>query len=272
MTIRMQTGGGESCPLSPVEYWNSRAETFSKTCERNAYAARFIERLAPEKGQTVFDMGCAAGTLAVPLARAGHRVFAADFAPKMIEHLEARIAEEQLPISTTLMAWQDDWSTYGFSENAVDVALASRSIPSDDLAEGIGKLDRIARYRAAVTVPAGSLPLLEPRLLSYLGRPVPPMRTDTDVIGILADLGRFPELSYIPCERPMKFDSFEQARAELHKMAGPTPFTQQEQTLFEDYVAEHVYEDSTDGVSCFRLDYTLMVSWAFIRWSTEGLL
>ena len=105
---------GEGTLKRSREYWNERSKTFGKSSKRNLYVEQFIDKLKLKEGQRIFDMGCATGTLAIPLARAGHTVVACDFSPKMLEHLTQKISQDDLAIQTKLMAWQDDWSEFGF--------------------------------------------------------------------------------------------------------------------------------------------------------------
>ena len=60
-------------------YWNKLAATFTRNATGD-YERWLLDLLALEAGDEVLDMGCATGTLAVPLARAGHRVHGCDFA------------------------------------------------------------------------------------------------------------------------------------------------------------------------------------------------
>lgn len=60
-------------------YWNKRAATFTRFAT-GEYERWLTDLLALNPGEELLDMGCATGTLAVPLARAGHRVHGCDFA------------------------------------------------------------------------------------------------------------------------------------------------------------------------------------------------
>ena len=111
-------------------YWNKRAETFTRFAT-GEYERWLMDLLALEAGEEVLDMGCATGTLAVPLARAGHRVHGCDFAEAMLAILDERAAAEHLPITSHLLAWEDDWEAAGLGTDSVDVAFASRSLMAE---------------------------------------------------------------------------------------------------------------------------------------------
>ena len=255
-------------------YWNKRAATFTRDATVE-YERWLLDLLALEAGEEILDMGCATGTLAVPLARTGHRVHGCDFAEAMLTILDERAAADKLPITSHLLAWEDDWEEAGLGENSVDVAFASRSLMSGDVSACVHKLDAAARSRAAVVVPASLLPSRDPRLLTYLGRTARPPRIVRDVTRALAAMGRTPVGARTQTFRPMRFSSFDEARADLRRLAGPKPFTAREQRLFDAYAAQHVVREdvataSGEAGEHWVLDYPLPVTWVFIGWSTDG--
>ena len=255
-------------------YWNRRAATFTRDATSD-YERWLLDLLALEAGEEVLDMGCATGTLAVPLARAGHRVHGCDFAEAMLAILDERSAAENLPITSHLLAWEDDWEEAGLGENSVDVAFASRSLMSGDVPACVRKLDAAARSRAAVVVPDSLLPSRDPRLLTYLGRSARRPRVVRDVTRALTSLGRIPVFATTRTFRPMRFPSFDEARSDLRRLAGPEPFTAREERLFDAYAAQHfVREDaattSEKAGEQWVLDYPLPVTWVFIGWRTDG--
>lgn len=150
-------------------------------------------------------MGCATGTLAVPLARAGHRVHGCDFAEAMLAILDKRAAAENLPITSHLMAWEDDWEASGLGEDSVDVAFASRSLMAEAVAPFVAKLDSAARSRAAVVVPASLPPSSDPRLLTYLGRAAKHPHNARKVLRALRAMGRIPTCATTTTFRPHAF-------------------------------------------------------------------
>ena len=253
-------------------YWNKRAATFTHNATSD-YERWLLDLLALETGEELLDMGCATGTLAVPLARAGHRVHGCDFAEAMLAILDERAAAENLPITSHLLAWEDDWEEAGLGENSVDVAFASRSLMSGDMSACVRKLDAVARSRAAVVVPDSLLPSRDPRLLTYLGRSARHPRVIREVTRALASLERIPVFATTRTFRPMRFSSFDEARSDLRRLAGPEPFTAREQRLFDAYAAQHfVHEAPADPSEATEghwvLDYPLPVTWVFIGWRT----
>ena len=255
-------------------YWNKRAATFTRSATSD-YERWLLDLLALESGETILDMGCATGTLAVPLARAGHRVHGCDFAEAMLAILDERAATEQLPITTHLLAWEDDWKASGLGKDSVDVAFASRSLMSGDMSACVRKLDAAARSRAAVVVPDSLLPSRDPRLLTYLGRVARRPHIVRDVTRALASLGRIPVFATTRTFRPMRFSSVDEARADLRRLAGPEPFTAREHRLFDAYAAHHFVRRAAESPSgeppeMWVLDYKLPVTWVFIGWRTDG--
>ena len=255
-------------------YWNKRAATFTRDATSD-YEHWLLDLLALEAGDEVLDMGCATGTLAVPLARAGHRVHGCDFAEAMLAILDERAAAENLPIISRLLAWEDDWEEAGLGQNSVDVAFASRSLMSGNVFSAVRKLDSAARSRAAVVVPGSLLPSRDPRILTYLGRSARRPRVVHDVTRALASLGRVPIFATTQTFRPMRFSSFDEARSDLRRLAGPEPFTVREQRLFDAYAAQHFMRETATGASGesddqWILDYKLPVTWVFIGWRTDG--
>jgi len=264
------------------DYWNKRAATFTHYATED-YERWLMDLLSPAMDETILDMGCATGTLALPLARAGHHVHACDFAEAMLTILDKRAAAENLPVTSHLLAWDEDWSQAGLGENSVDCAFASRSLMSDHTLSRIAKLDAAARVKAAVVVPNSLPPSSDPRLLTYLGRKAKRPSIVPEVMRALRYLGRIPVTATTNTYRPMRFNSFDKAKADLRRLARPEPFTAREQRLFDAYARDHFIEvpavQTANGLSDdhsdspqtqWVLNYPLPVVWTFIGWRTDG--
>ena len=224
--------------------WNARAASFAHKGKRSEYIGQLMELLAPEEGESVFDMGSGSGTLAVPLAKRGHRVTAVDFSCEMLRELREQAKEAGVleRISTFERAWQDDWSDLP----QADVAVASRSLIVEDVGEALAKLEGQARKRAALAVIAGETPLADARLFRAFGREVDEKSYTRDfahIVELLFKRGRLPKVDYIRYNRRWHGKTEEELRAVIERTAPPR--TDEERTRFEDFYRTHVFYNET---------------------------
>lgn len=245
--------------------WNAKAAGFSRKRTRGGYIGQLIEKLALAPGESVFDMGCGPGTLAVPLAQAGHRVVAVDFSTAMLAELDAKAREAGPDVAALIDAhersWRDDWS--GLPR--ADVAVSSRSLITDDLAGSLAKLEGQARSRVAVTVVAGETPMANARILRSIGRDAsePAMRTGmVALVNYLFCIGRRPKVDYLSFERRWHAESREAMVALVAETVAP--LSDEEARALEAFVDDHASID--DATSEFALDYTQQNTWAYIEW------
>lgn len=205
-------------------FWDKKAPNFHKSMEPNDYVLGFIECAELEDGDVVFDMGCGNGAIAIPLALAGHKVIACDFSKGMLSQLEDAKAKAEsesgraLDIEIHRLSWQDDWKSYGIEPKCADVALASRSIATHDLGESLEKLSNVARRRCSVTLPTGSSPRTDEHILSAIGVQNHLGRDYIYAFMILAQMGYYPEVSYIPSTRKNNYEDFDEAFSSLSRM------------------------------------------------------
>ena len=258
-------------------WWDSRAKHF-RPRETHPYAQAFLDHAGLEAGECVLDMGCGAGTLAIPLARAGHPVLACDFSPRMLDVLGEGVAHYGLEdrIERHLLAWDDNWETAGIMPKSVDVAFASRSIATSDLGAALAKLDRVARRRCCITLVTGSSPRIDHHIMHAIGASVTESRDYVYALNILIGQGRFPELSYIESPRRDTFDSLEDGVADFARMLEHG--NEDRLPELERYIARHMVPNPHAGEpgekgkpqGAYMLDHERVVRWAFIAWSPCG--
>lgn len=245
--------------------WDARAESFASR-QVSSYSRKFVEYLQLDEGDSVLDMGCGVGDIAMLLARTGHEVYACDFSGKMLDYLGARMSEEGIQgIHPERMAWEDDWSEHGLGPESVDVAIASRSIMVPDLGVILEKLSRTARKRVAVTLSVGCSPSEDPVLLEAIGRSPKHQYDAIFCINMLFQMGYLPELRYITVEKTRRHATPEVAFE--YSLARIEGLTAEERGKAIDFLGRHLEKhDEEDSDRPYRLDYSISPKWAFISW------
>ncbi len=238
-----------------VRYWDMRAEDFRRTSKRSRYETEFMELADIRKGESVFDMGCASGTFAIPLAEAGHHVLACDFSPEMLKQLSREAAARNLLelMDIRQLDWNEKWE--GKDLAPCDVAMASRSLIAKDLSEALDRLDSMAERRVILTAPTKFLSRCNIHAAEALG--MKPEDAYLEILDLLKKKGKEHALSFIEEEKEVTFDSLESCIRRL-EMGFEELDVRQKKDL-EEFAIEHY----ADG----RLDVSWPVKWAFISWN-----
>jgi SAM-dependent methyltransferase len=245
-------------------FWDRRARDFRGGDEDSPYVTAFVARLRIRPGESVLDVGCGSGALALPLAEAGHEVVALDFSAGMLDLLRRRASAEGLRNLRTIHAgWDDDWRAAGVA--AADVAIASRSLDVRDLRAALRKLDAFARRRVCITLPADGV--FYPQLLAHqaLGRPYV-QRGDQDTASrVLRQMGIEAEVAYLEHASAGRYESPAAALQSLRRML--TPAGEREEAALGRYVAEHlVATTGADGRRAWKQEPEISVRWALLAW------
>lgn len=265
-----------------VAHWNQRAATFDKPDTPDSYVEAFLQRAAIREGESVFDMGCGTGGLAVPLGAMGHRVLAADFSTGMLERLQEKLdAEGIASVETLVLSWADDWESRGVLPDSWDVSIASRSLITDDLLESLRKLSSVARRRVCVTVGADCMPRVDERILPVIGLEAQPCNDELFTVRMVEALGYQPEVSYIRSERIMTFADEQEALERYLAMAmialgsQAAPLTDGELQDMKERLS-HWLEDNLvaapgpDAPHLLTLKEPRITRWAFIGWDVDA--
>ncbi len=258
-------------------WWDRRAKHF-RPQQTSPYARDFIALAALEPGESVLDMGCGAGALAIPLARGGHPVTACDFSPAMLETLRQGVTHYGVEglVRIERLAWDDDWEAAGIAPKSVDAAFASRSIATRDLAAALMKLDRVARRRCSITLVTGASPRVDRHIMDAIGASVTESRDFIYAFNILVGLGRLPEVRYIASPRRDTFDSLEEGVADFARMLEGGNEDRVDELAR--YLAAHMVKNPDVGKpgqkgrpqGRYMLDHERIVRWAHISWKPGG--
>ncbi len=245
-------------------FWDRRARTFSGGGEASPYVAGFIECMRARPGESVLDVGCGSGALALPLARAGHDVVGLDFSQGMLDVLRRGASAAGLRNVKTIHAgWDDDWHAAG--ARVADVVIASRSLDVRDLRAALQKLGEFARRRVCVTLPTDGL--LYAQLLAHaaVGRPYTRRGDQATALNVLRQMGIEAEVAVLEHAGASRYESREAAHESLRRVIAPAD--EREEAALGRFVTEHLVETTgDDGRPVWRQEPEITVRWAFLAW------
>ncbi|WP_046469346.1 class I SAM-dependent methyltransferase [Allosalinactinospora lopnorensis] len=147
--------------------WEAVAPGFDEfvTPQTLRLAEDALRRIDLRPGMRLLDVGAGSGALAIPAARLGARVVAADIAPTMIERLRDRAAGEGL---SNLDGRVMDGQALEFEDGAFDVSASLNGVSLfPDMAGGLAELVRVTRPGGRVLVVAFG-PLQKAEFLGFL--------------------------------------------------------------------------------------------------------
>lgn len=248
-------------PARHAKFWDGRSRSFAKHVTRTGYAERFLNIMEPQPQWTVLDMGCGAGTLALPLADKVQSITAVDFSEKMLSILREECRQRNINNIKAIRArWEDDWAQVGLGK--YDVTIASRSLVVDDLQTMIAKLNDAARKRVFIVTVVGDGPH-DRRAYEALGRE---LQGGPDYIynyNVLYQMGIYAKVDFITQQVQDTYGEREEAMDSVRWMF--PDMTQEEERKLDAYMAEHLA--CRDGL--WMLDYAKTVRWAVLWWEKE---
>jgi len=148
-TMWLESRAHKSWKKKKSSDWDRRAAGFAERNLDSPFVAQFLSRLQVEPEWSVLDVGCGPGTLAIPLARQVRRITALDYSAAMLDELGKRARQESLTnIRTIQGSWDDDWQKLSIARH--DIAIASRSLSVDNLADALRKLKPMPDEEARV--------------------------------------------------------------------------------------------------------------------------
>ncbi len=243
------------------KFWDGRAPSFARHAGTTGYAGRFIDILKPDKTWTVLDMGCGAGTIAIPLSEKVKEITAVDFSDIMLNILrEDSRALGVSNIETIKASWEDDWEKAGIG--VYDAAIASRSLAVDDMHAAIKKLDSAARKRVCISTVVGDGPH-DRRIFEAVGRE---FRTFPDYIyiyNLIYQMGIRANINFTR-EEPVKiYSDHDDAVNSLRWMF--QEMTREEESRLRAYLQEHLVPQKDK----WAFNYKRSHQWAVIWWDKE---
>ena len=249
---------------SKENMWDNSANMYNQMAAmEREYTRRYLDLLPITKEDSVLDVGCGPGRVAVLTAQRAKRVTAIDSAEKMLAHCKnnAKLAGVE-----NLDARFLDWNQAVLGENLEqhDIAIASRSVGLSDLR----KLSSFAKKFAVIMAWANgpSIPELLDRLFAGTSDK-PPFRMVHDrrlsynvMYNIVYDMGYEPNIRIVPDGFQRLFASKQEAYEELSHLK---EMDEDKMPIFEKNVDQFLTE-TKDGY-WFEMKTRSFVMW----WDTQ---
>jgi len=244
------------------QYWNGRAHTFARHADRSPYVDDFINRLAPAPSWSILDVGCGAGTLALPLAPLVRTITAIDFSETMLALLHEQCLEKEITnIHPRNIAWEEDWDAAGIEPH--DVVIASRSLVPYDLQTAIEKLNGKALRRVIITTIVGDGPF-DPRIFAAVGRSIEPRPDYIYVLNLLYQMQIKAEVSFIVNSGDDRaYANLDDAVTSVRWMI--PDMTAREELLLADFFRQNLTPTATG----FKIQEPHTIRWAYISWDKQ---
>jgi SAM-dependent methyltransferase len=261
-SISNEPGGNlsevRSSPVHDPSFWDKRASSFTGYAAGTGYAEKFLKIMDIDPDWTVLDMACAGGTLAIPLAGRVKRITAVDFSRNMLSVLKWRCLENDITnVDVIHGCWEDDWDALGIG--AHDVAIASRSLLSEDVRGSIVKLQNVAGKWVFISTHVGSGPF-DRRVFEATGRE---FNMGPDYIyyyNLLYDMGIRANMAFIPEYHANDWACHEEALDDQRWMFDN--LTGEEEEKVRIYLKERL--SFVNGR--WRLPYERLCLWAVMWW------
>lgn len=244
-------------------FWDKRAPEFTRRAETGGYIGRFMAIMNPQADWSVLDIGCAAGTLAVPLAPSVSRITAMDPSDAMRALLEKRCQKQGITnIDIVKGRWEDDWEELGIGVH--DVVVASRSLVVEDLRWAIQKVQRYAAKRVYISTLVDDGPY-DRRIVEAAGRPFYPGADYIVVCNLLRQMGIYADVTFI-CKGEVKtYSDVEEALSSMRWMVHD--MTAEEEAKLRCYLSDTLIPEGDR----WKMPCLKTVRWAVLWWEKDSL-
>lgn len=242
-------------------FWDKRAPEFTRHATASDYIGQFIAIMQPEADWSVLDVGCAAGTLAVPLAPKVHSITAVDPSTGMLALFdERRRAGGFDNIRLVKGAWEDDWESLGIGMH--DVAVASRSLIVEDLRGAVRKLESHARRRVYLSTLVDDGPY-DRKIVEATGRKFHMGADYVLVYNILRQMGIYANVAFTVTREEKSFANVEEALNSVRWMI--YEMTSEEEQRLRDYLRQSLVRRN----GAWEMPGRHVVRWAVLWWEKE---
>ncbi|TLV16149.1 class I SAM-dependent methyltransferase [Klebsiella indica] len=176
-------------------HWDARAEKMATDCARptDSYLLQLLEKIDLTGADSLFDMGCGPGTVALALADQLTQVHGVDYSQGMLEVAQRRAALQNINNAQWhRRAWEASWDDLP----RCDIAVASRSTLVSDMHAAMDKLNRQAKLRVYTTHLVSPW-FMSPAIQRALGRDVVELPNYIYALNVLYQMGIHARVDFI---------------------------------------------------------------------------
>lgn len=128
--------------------WDARAKELKGKPLQSEYAQQFVAHMDLRDAQTLLDVGCGTGTIAITVAPHLQQVYGLDYSPEMLARMqEHAVAAGLHNVEPLCKSWYDDWADVP----VCDIVVASRSSLVADMKDALQKMTSKATKRCYMT-------------------------------------------------------------------------------------------------------------------------
>ena len=246
----------------PGEFWGKSAFMYDKMSKLETdYTSNQLDTIILDAADSVLDVGCGPGRLAVPIAKRVARVTAIDASEEMLRNCKKNAQEQGLTnITTKVLDWKK--AVVGKDIEKHDIVIASRSVGLSDLV----KLNSAANKYVFVLSFAQSPSLKEVQMSFFEGiseEKLPDVRMNrmfgyNILFNILYDLGIDPNLRVVKDGFTRDYVSRQEAYDDLRQLG---EVKKEQEPIFRKNIDKYLIEQPDGGVKFLRETKTYIMWW-----------
>ena len=183
------------------EEWNKRSKEY-KTLNNIPYYDKFLSKIDMNNIESVLDIGCGNGNLALKFLEKGKKVVGLDYSEGMIDAFKKN-TKNYKNVKAIKKAWEDDWNDV----DVCDIAIVSKSFEFENLSvrDAIEKLNKHAKKGVYLTYYVGNY--LDDEILEFIGKNIVNRPEYILLLNVLYQMGIEAKLDFI-IEREAKKDNY----------------------------------------------------------------
>lgn len=178
------------------EEWDAKAQDLNKRIHQSIYNEQFLSAVNTSGCNSLLDVGCGPGNLAIRFARKLPIIHAMDYSSEMLKYLLENAQTKKIEnISTYQLSWDDDWQDLP----SADIVVASRSMEVADMEKALQKLHNQAKKRVYLTYKVGGS-FLDHEMMEEIGKKIIPKPDYIYIVNILYSLGINAKVDFLESE------------------------------------------------------------------------